>query len=771
MRDRRGDLTSIRGSKVRSHPKVRAAQHQPAKAQAGIENSQVLKACFEQSPIGLSVTDLEGRLLEVNQAYCSITGYTEAELHQERDPETLIHFDDLPAAREQTRALIAGEIPGFVLESRYVRKNGEILWAQNTVSLIWDEEGRPQNIVRLTQDITERKVGEASLQEAQAQLAGLGSWSWDINTGLMTWSDELYRIFGLQPREIEPSFEAGIERVHPDDRDSVLQTLNRSLSTHEQYNLPNRIITADGEIRVIHVMGSVVTDEQETPVRMFGLCRDITELEATKKAQKVAERKFRQIFENAGEGIFQSTPEGCYLTANPALARIHGFSSAEELIRSCKDISSEIYVDPARREEFKRLLEKHGVVRGFEHQTFRKDGNRIWISVNARAVRDQAGRILYYEGTTQDITERKEAERAMRESEERYRELFENSKDALYVHDMSGCYTSVNRAAEKLSGYSREELIGKHFSSFLNPAFEGHVLGQLRKKLEDANETTYEAEIITKDGRQIPIEVSSRLIFGNGVAVGVQGCVRDISERKRAQVAARTYSRRLIEAQEAERRRISRELHDQVGQILTAVKMHLHSLQQSCSAPEMLSSIADNMEVIDEAVDQVRDLSVDLRPLLLDDFGLAVALRWYLDRQAKRCGIATEFMTRSLSEDDRFSSELETACFRIVQEAVTNVVRHARADRISVLLERTGSELVLLISDDGAGFDMNVLRSSTSTLGLRGMEERVQALGGSITIDSTPKIGTEICARFPIRCSSDRSLAAALFEVSASSSR
>src|SRR4029078_11313149 len=201
------------------------------------------------------------------------------------------------------------------------------------------------------------------------------------------------------------------------------------------------------------------------------------ELLKQKEARLAAERKYRRIFENVSEGIFQSTPEGYYLMANPALARIHGFKSVRELIRSRRDISREIYVDPARREEFKRLIEKHGVVRDFEHETFRKDGSRIWLCVNARVVRDDTGKILYYEGTARDITQRKQAEQALRESEERYRELFENSKDALYVHDMNGCYTSVNRAAERLSGYTREELIGQHFTTFLHPEYESHVRG------------------------------------------------------------------------------------------------------------------------------------------------------------------------------------------------------------------------------------------------------------------------------------------------------
>jgi len=357
-------------------------------------------------------------------------------------------------------------------------------------------------------------------------------------------------------------------------------------------------------------------------------------------------------------------------------------------------------------------------------------------------------------GIARDITEARRSEHALRESEERYRELFENSKDAFYVHDMNGIYVSVNRAAERLSGYSREEIIGKHFSNFMAPEHARQVHRQLQKKLDSGGETTYEIELTNRKGRHIPVEISSRLIVEGGMPVGVQGCVRDISEKKKSQEAARNYSRRVIEAQEAERRRISRELHDQVGQILTAVKMNLHALQHTTSDPQTLMSIDENLKVIDEAVDQVRDLSVDLRPLLLDDFGLVVALRWFLERHTRNTGVPATFFSGSLDEDDRFSSELETACFRIVQEGVTNIVRHARANRISIRLERVLSDLILLITDDGAGFDTRMLRAGgagMATLGLRGMEERAQAVGGTITIDSAPALGTEICARFPIK--------------------
>lgn len=270
-----------------------------------------------------------------------------------------------------------------------------------------------------------------------------------------------------------------------------------------------------------------------------------------------------------------------------------------------------------------------------------------------------------------------------------------------------------------------------------------------------------------RDGRtrlnSIPLSDETSQANGNYSRADTEPALRESEERYRELFEnSKNYSRRLIEAQETERRRVSIELHDQVGQILTAVKMNLHSLKQKCTAPEILASIEDNILIIDEAVDQVRDLSVDLRPLLLDDFGLVVALRWYLDRQAGKYGIETEFVSDTLSHDTRFAWELETACFRIVQEAATNVVRHAKAAKISVVLERNESDLMMRISDDGIGFDLKVLRKSVATLGLRGMEERAESLGGSITIDSAPQAGTEISVRIPITNPQGRPYSAAV---------
>ncbi len=351
------------------------------------------------------------------------------------------------------------------------------------------------------------------------------------------------------------------------------------------------------------------------------------------------------------------------------------------------------------------------------------------------------------------IVERERAEVALRESEERYRELFENAKDAIYVHDLEGNYIKINRAAEELSGYTRGEIVGHNFAEFIAQEHINFVRKRFCAKLAQRGETSYEVDVIAKDGRRVPVEVSSRAIYDNGKIVGVQGMARDITERKLAQDTLQMFSRQLIEAQEDERRRIARELHDQIGQILTAVKMNLHTVQRFGLGSEAGSYVKDNIEAVDEALRLVRDLSIDLRPPVLDDLGLVTALGWYVDRYTKRTGLKVDVVIDLPDPNERFSHDLETACFRIAQEALTNVVRHASASRVVVQLNKTAKSLALVVKDNGVGFDSKRLRSRSpraATLGLVSMQERAHAAGGTLEIESTPSRGTRIRFTVPL---------------------
>jgi PAS domain S-box-containing protein len=211
-----------------------------------------------------------------------------------------------------------------------------------------------------------------------------------------------------------------------------------------------------------------------------------------------------------------------------------------------------------------------------------------------------------------------------------------------------------------------------------------------------------------------------------------------------------TLSRRLMEVQEVERRNIARELHDEIGQALTSVKINLQAAQCRLDTPALAPLLEESISTVERTLQQVRSLSLDLRPSLLDDLGLVPALRWYVDRQAQQAGFAVRFTAAPLAKC--LPPHLEIACFRIVQEALTNVVRHARAQRVSVALRQHENELQLTIRDDGVGFDAQYALACAArgeSLGLLGMQERASLAGGQIEIVSTPGHGTEIRAHFP----------------------
>jgi len=324
--------------------------------------------------------------------------------------------------------------------------------------------------------------------------------------------------------------------------------------------------------------------------------------------------------------------------------------------------------------------------------------------------------------------------------------IVDSSDDAIVGKTLDGIITSWNRGAQQLFGYSAIEAVGQHIFLIVpddRRAEEQEVLARLRRgeKIDH-----FETVRRTKDGRLVTISLTvSPIRDANGVIVGASKVARDITERQRAQLFTR-----LVLAQEDERRRIARELHDELGQQMTALRLTLEALKGlAIERGEFLAQV-ESLQELARRLDQDIAFRVwELRPAMLEGFGLAAALTEYAGNWSNRFGIRAEVqLTRPAAE--RLTSDVETTIYRLAQEALNNVVKHARADRVDIVLEHAGDHVSLIVEDNGVGFNPSDAHAAAEGFGLIGMRERAALAGGQLQIESAPGRGTTVILRVPL---------------------
>lgn len=345
---------------------------------------------------------------------------------------------------------------------------------------------------------------------------------------------------------------------------------------------------------------------------------------------------------------------------------------------------------------------------------------------------------------------------ALRASDERFRELFENANDAVFMTDLAGNVLSMNRAGERLTGYTSDEIRSMNFARLVAQE-RVDILGEmLRGAHAEPEDSRYELEIVTKDRRRVPLEISIRVITHDGQPVGIQGIARDITDRREAARALRAVNQRL----EEEARRIAHALHDEAAQLLASVYLALDALAGDLP-PNSRVRLTEVRALLEQVEEQLRRLSHELRPTILDDFGLIPALTFLAEGISKRTGLS---VVVTGSTGGRLPTQVETVLYRVVQEGLTNVTKHAQANRAVVCLHRDSEQIVCSIGDDGRGFQTSTRRRprrDTQGLGLIGIEERIAALAGTLSIESSVSVGTTLKIAIPLKseaCHSESSL-------------
>jgi PAS domain S-box-containing protein len=500
------------------------------------------------------------------------------------------------------------------------------------------------------------------------------------------------------------------------------------------------------------------------------LVQNISERKKSEEALMESESRFRSVLNNSLDVIYRfNIQTGRYEYMSPAIRRM-GFEPEEMTAMTNKEVFSRVHPDdlPDLQRGLTALAEK-GI--GYaEYRFMNKSSIYKWWANQMVITNDEMGKPLYRDGYVRDITERKQAEEALRETRDYLDNLFNYANAPIIVWDSEFKVTRFNHAFERLTGRTANEVVGNKLDLLFPDENRKASMEIIRQTQPGERWEVVEIPIFNLDGTIHTVLWNSATVYSaNGqtaIATIAQG--QDITERKKAEEAVQRYtleletyrnhledmvnqrtqelqslSRRLISLQEEERRDISRELHDQTGQSLTVLNM---LLAKSLRSPETSQSdVKEAQQLVKEVLSQVRALSSSLHPGMLEDLGLLPTLEWYLNDFGKKTGIKVKFDYSELNRN--LPGEFNITIYRVIQESLTNIARYAEVKEATVSLTLENQSLSILIEDKGKGF---AVESQPQGVGLRGMRERVNSLKGTLRIHSVPREGTLIEAELPV---------------------
>lgn len=500
------------------------------------EREERFGAIFDGALFGIGVVSLEGRFIQVNQGFADLLGYTRKELEGKTFQE-ITHPDDLAASLSLKDAFMEGRLDKFRYEKRYFRKDGQLVWAHLTISVIHDTAGKPKYFVAVADDITRRKQADEKLRRNEAQLAKaqeiahLGSWEMDLTNGAISWSNELYRIYGLAPQSIELTYEKILGYTHPDDREQVRQAVSHATETLQPLRCDYRIIRPDRSVRTIHAEGETVSDKSGKAIRMVGTAQDITERKQAEEALRETNEALQALIEASPLAIITLDLEGRVKTWNPASKQIFGWN-AEEVIGRFNPI-----VPKEKEAEFKTMVDallKGKSFLGVEVCRQKKDGSRVELTLSTAPLRDAQGNIQGIMGILADMTEHKRAQEALRRSERRFRQVVESNMIGIVFSNVNGHITEANDAFLRMVGETREEVYSRKINwREMTPAEYAPLdLKALDEMAATGVCTPFEKEFVLKDGRRIPVMIGAAFLEGSHQET--VAFILDIADRKRA---------------------------------------------------------------------------------------------------------------------------------------------------------------------------------------------------------------------------------------------
>ncbi|MBL8797655.1 MAG: PAS domain S-box protein, partial [Planctomycetia bacterium] len=633
-----------------------------------------------------------------------------------------------------------------------------------------------EQTVVVARNITERREAEQALSLRDKQYRDLIETSHDLIWSVDAAGQTRFinrtacgRILGYEPDEVVGR--VCMDFVHPEQRPTAWAAFERVLQGHELIAHETVYLRKDGSSVWVSVNGRAQTDETGQLVGVVVMVRDVTDARRAQEALRQSEARCRFLAENATDMISRHSLAGLVLDVSPACRRLLGFEPEELVGRGGYDFIHDDDRASVQRRQEQMLAERQPTVVSYRMR--QRNGSFVWVETAGQVITPPDGTAPELVCVTRNISERKRAEEraaqlneqlearvlertaALRTAEARYRGLVEQLPAITYTASLQHPYsfTYVSPQLEDIVGFSPAEWLADSalWVDQLHADDRQRVLHELAHSRATGQPFHCEYRLLPREGDVLWFRDRAKVIHDEqGRPAFLQGIMLDVTEYERERIGRerlQALSRRLVEVQEAERRAIARELHDEIGQTLTGLKLTLETAAH-LPAGQQSAPLLQTQGLVNELMARVRALSLDLRPAMLDDLGLLPALLWFFERFASTTSVRVAFEHAQLER--RFVPAIETAAYRIVQEALTNVARHARAPQAIVRVWAGPDLLGVQVRDAGVGFDFQDAVDQARTGGLTGMRERCTLLGGKLTVESSPAAGTCVTAELPL---------------------